>query len=730
MRKLRILFIALAWSGLLSDHILGAQKKALAIATSGGVSLGSYQSGLLYFANRLVEFNQSHEIKLVTGASAGGINSLLSVLDACSLESSSPQNNIFWNSWIPLGIDTLYVEEKVGRYNLLSRDKVDEILDLMEDQWRKGLRRDCEVVLSLSVTRASKYDLPLVERLSVPRMAETFMIKIQGRGPGRPAQVINYPFPDEKRIRLLLPFKYGVDNEVEKNFNIIRGLLSATAAFPLAFAPVPISYCIKKPLEKGLVCNEKDIQTDMFIDGGVFDNGPIRMAFNLAANGLEKTQKSWKWRSTKKQAIMLPKDIQFAFVDTNLKEYPTIRGEFSLDVDGIFEFIYRFFYQFISTARTKELASLIEEYPGYTSILATTRNYLPLASEPLMAFLGFFETDFRKFDFYAGMYDSYRHMIPYVSKGSIKEFIKRKGQRSQWEPLLCIISKFDKELALENHCAQVKDREFVTLLEVSMDRLAYYCSLKGHENFKSCDGFKRSPIAEIEYKNDFQYFMELLEFRKFRFKDLDQARENPSYGVIQIQEKLSEMNSKLAEKQPVGQGFALDTVFKPALNYIKYTPAQSTAYISFGSGLEAGFSHSLSRGSGFLGRMRLQGSFLLQGADTLFGGSRPVTTFTPMIGFEYESLYLSDEFTQYQFGVKGGHLFSSGDRYGGRDCDPIQSQSISYGCSQWVLGPTASITILERLKFHVFGQFYPWRRSGSNPFQLLFFFGYQFLDFL
>ncbi len=704
------------------------KKKALALTTSGGVSLGSYQSGLSYFSNQVVKFTQGHEFKLFTGASAGGINSFLTLLDSCAIEQSTPRSSIFWRSWIPLGIKTLYIPEKVGKYNLLSREQVEKILDLMEDQWRKGLRTDCEVVLSLSVTRANKYELPIVERLSVPRLAESFILKIKGRGAGIVPVIENYPFPDEKRIRLLLPFKYGGANEEKDNFAIMRELLSATAAFPLAFAPVPISYCIKRPLEKGTLCADEDVRTDKFIDGGVFDNGPIRMAFNLVANGLEYRSGHWNWRKNRKKVVGLPQDIQFAFVDTNLKEFPTLRDELSTKVDGIFDFLYRFLYQFITTARTKELASLIEEYPRYSSILATTKNYLPLASEPLLSFNGFFEEDFRKFDFYVGMYDSYRHLIPFDKRGGIKKFILEQRPKQEWLPLLCIISKFEKSISPKNPCDQIDDGNFKKLLNVSLDRLAYHCSLKEKMTYKSCHHFERDPVTEIEYKNDFQYFMELLDYHKFQFKDLDEARENPSYGVVQIENILTEMNGKLAQQQPTGQGFALQTIFKPALNYIKYTPSPSTAYLSLGSGIEAGFSHSLHNGVGFLGRIRLHGSLLYQGADTLFGGSRTISTVSPMLGFEYESYYLSNEFTQYQFGAKGGYLLSSGDDFGANPCDPLRSENISYACSQWVVGPTASVTLLERLKLHLFGQFYPRRRSGSKSFQLLFFFGYQFLD--
>lgn len=142
MRYFQHLIFILACLGIMDSHAQGVQKKALALTTSGGVSLGSYQSGLLYFSNQIVKFGQKHELKLVTGASAGGINSLLSIFDVCSLKNSSPHESIFWRSWIPLGIDTLYLPEKVGRYNLLSRDQVEKILDIMENQWKKGLRED------------------------------------------------------------------------------------------------------------------------------------------------------------------------------------------------------------------------------------------------------------------------------------------------------------------------------------------------------------------------------------------------------------------------------------------------------------------------------------------------------------------------------------------------------------------------------------------------------------
>ena len=399
IRGIGRVLVAIIGVSYLIGHPIFAKKikdvKGLSYTVSGGVSLGAYQSGLLYFGNTIVNSVEGYSIKIVTGASAGGINSLLSVIDYCSLEQKAPSESVYWKSWIPLGIDTLYDPKQVGKYNLFTRDQVELILDMMQTHWNKGLRKDCDVVMSVSVTRSSQYDLPVKGKLKVPRLAESFSFRIIGRGKGKAPLVENFPFPDIKRIRLLLPFNRDDDH----NFGIIRNLLSATAAFPLAFAPVPIDYCFKMSLDDSLNCEQEDTRTDTFLDGGVFDNGPIRKAFSFAGNGLVKRNGELKWSLQGKSSPKIPNGMSFLFVDTNLKEYPMLNKQDTQKSEGIFQFLYRFLNQFISTARSKEVAGLIEQFPHYADILVTTKNHLPLASEPLIAFNGFFETDFRKFDY-------------------------------------------------------------------------------------------------------------------------------------------------------------------------------------------------------------------------------------------------------------------------------------------------------------------------------------------
>ena len=75
------------------------------VTIAGGVSLGAYEAGLAYYAVELLRANAGMtEVKLATGASAGSVNSLLTLLQACSTAVPDPRQSLFWKTWIPLGL--------------------------------------------------------------------------------------------------------------------------------------------------------------------------------------------------------------------------------------------------------------------------------------------------------------------------------------------------------------------------------------------------------------------------------------------------------------------------------------------------------------------------------------------------------------------------------------------------------------------------------------------------
>ena len=60
----------------------------------------------------------------------------------------------------------------------------------------------------------------------------------------------------------------------------------------------------------------------------------------------------------------------------------------------------------VESAQARELGQLVNERADLSNRLHLAMSNLPKASEHLWAFIGFFEQDFRRFDFYVGMYDA------------------------------------------------------------------------------------------------------------------------------------------------------------------------------------------------------------------------------------------------------------------------------------------------------------------------------------
>ncbi|MDH5679559.1 MAG: patatin-like phospholipase family protein [Nitrospinota bacterium] len=100
----------------------GPEKRDYALTISGGISLGAYQAGfnwgfvsLLKRLNRDSAAKDSFNLRVVSGASAGNINAFLTALtwmekDDAPLRGNAQNitNNWFYNTWIPVGLDTLF----------------------------------------------------------------------------------------------------------------------------------------------------------------------------------------------------------------------------------------------------------------------------------------------------------------------------------------------------------------------------------------------------------------------------------------------------------------------------------------------------------------------------------------------------------------------------------------------------------------------------------------------
>ena len=101
---------AAALTALLGDPLAPALAAPLpaSMTIAGGVSLGAYEAGLVYYTLESLRANPGlTELKLATGASAGSVNGFMAVLQSCGPGVANPRQSLFWKAWIPLGLDNL-----------------------------------------------------------------------------------------------------------------------------------------------------------------------------------------------------------------------------------------------------------------------------------------------------------------------------------------------------------------------------------------------------------------------------------------------------------------------------------------------------------------------------------------------------------------------------------------------------------------------------------------------
>ena len=174
------IFVSLFLSvGLLTGNTEASTKNRhspFSIAISGGASKGAYEAGLNWSAIKIIG-EAKHlgnlaggqfflpEAVSITGASAGGINTLLSGLSWCSLAekdggiSNRIDANVFRDIWLRVDIDTLLPKRADSPSYLpddavLSRkDFLDAANELREKWGQAHFRKDCRVPLGVTVTK-------------------------------------------------------------------------------------------------------------------------------------------------------------------------------------------------------------------------------------------------------------------------------------------------------------------------------------------------------------------------------------------------------------------------------------------------------------------------------------------------------------------------------------------------------------------------------------------------
>lgn len=624
-----IIFILIIYS----QNIFAAEKRGFAL--SGGVSLGSYEGGIFYQLLQGDKAELQSNTKVVFGASAGSINGLFGILDLCGYRSMEREKSLLSRMWIPIGLNDLKTKDK-KTLSLLDRKAIEPLFQEVRERWKEGLNENCDVVFGAAVTRHS----PLIEEykpgLEIIRQPEFFMVRIKGQGKGKFPLVENYDRGNIDRYRTLLPVGETPARDVET----LLSLIQASSAFPGAFTPYPISFCFQKPGEPKRPCHTSNTKTEHFIDGGIYHNGPVGYAYDVL------------------EAVSGDRNFSVYYLNASAPlEGRKSESEDKREDDGVVQDFYHLLIDFAVQGRKFELTKSLESNPGLVKHLKTNIKLYPLVSEPLYAFLGFVEKDFRITDFYLGMRDGES-----ISDNRIQD---------------------QKYQCFKNYLEGDKTCKLDQNLKILIDLAKYR---KTH-TFKD--------------KTDFDLVFDYLAKHDFEFKDLGLKRKESKYGKVYFKQRLTDMLNDLVKKQPEKQHRTLGFVVRPGLNFLHYTPPEDYYTALYGSSLEFGFSKIIPTENFATHSFRLNYTLMVNGFSSFFSRAQDIWAITPLIGLEYEPVKMNNAIWQWRAGARIGYVLSPRDDLGRGECDPDLVQESSAACTGATLHLLGAVSVFELLRMQI-----------------------------
>lgn len=742
------------WRHSPANAILPKRVDVLALTISGAVSLGAYEAGQLYFlVEMLARSPGSARLLVATGASAGSANALVSATHACR-GSTPPDSSLGYRVWVPVGLEQLFDPERATSRSLFVRDAMNTGFSVLSNEWKRGLPGDCDFVVGIAATREMGLDVQLAEGLIVPRQSERFVFRVRGRD-GHVPVFSNYVEPNQSFERPLLPFSEGTDITGEGDFSAVREAVLASTAFPVAFAPQSVSHCLtnpdpegKPPTKRPPTC-ARPTRRDAFLDGGVFDNSPLGSAHHVARDGLVTTKDGKvSFRDAPTGGHGDTPQVLYGFVDPDLTDYPlfTPPEQRAQKDDPLLDILTSLGGQMLSTTRGQQLAELAETTPNALRRLWLIQGNYPPISGLLGAFFGFFERDFRDFDFHLGTYDSFTELREMGSvlgaESGVAEVVDRFHGKpsdvpSSFRKLGCLLAHFEpREYAhLGSLCSGAELKNFRVLLQTTIDRLWSNCRQLPRESLArtshaACRRAQKGepyPVVDPSFhvegsrgpttsESDFDYTLRLLGDYGFHFRDLGLDASESQLGRRAVRRKLADMVEALADAQPDFADRAIVlTGGRAVVNSIEYEPPIFRGYALLGTSIAGGILHRA------FDRHELYFNVdaRLNNIRTLVTDRTDMFAATVSAGFEFSLLPLSGSVLQSSLGVRAGYQMSGNDSFGFERCSDQAGAADPRNCSQFVVHAPVNLTLLERVRFNLTPLFYPVPESfGHRPFDL------------
>lgn len=680
----------------------------VAMVISGGASLGVYEAGYTYALGEVLK-RQGTPLRVATGASAGSGNALLTVLNSCSPANDFPTRDLGYRFWLAQQFDSLFQPEASTAISaLVATPGLTDLRRLLDDIWRSGLPGSCDVSLGIPVTRLAPLDVPLQGRLTVPRQLLYFTLRIQGRGEGVPPVIQNTVSPGSVAPQLLLPVASNPGTQGRQDLDRLVEVIGASGAFPFAFPPVTLGYCLY-PEVSADQCHEAD-HHDRFIDGGVFDNVPLGLAGRLS------------WRDTAAAS-----STRFIYLAPGLRAYPVPVPQAVARKLSVFSHGTAIGQGFFRQAFNTELFALLETRSGVLDpgrmFVASSR--LPQASSFLGNFFGLFEREFRRFDYYLGMYDALEDVASWDAFPSARgrQALEPLLTTPEWLPLQCLRAWYDSTAtAPPPDCGGDGVRDFRILAQVAIDRVYSQCRelsleqrasrIANYHCRRAADGLLPPRIAEpvlvldstrvlrdtTGKETELDYNLRLLTAHGFHFRDLGLSREKAG-GVRRVLARhLRDMIGALADRQPtLAQRSAL-RLGRLAVGTIYYEPPPSWWYVVVGTAEEFGRSNAVPWMPDWL---RLDAAVRIEGIVSLLTRDPDRFAVALFAGPDIELRPLTRLKHMVTIAPRVGYQFAQGDGFHSRSCTASGTHGDGRDCSQLILQAATSVIALEHVRLQV-----------------------------
>lgn len=609
--------------------------EAYAITVSGGVTLGSHEAGYLYVMSEALKRSGRAVVPMTTGASAGSANGLATALASCSPTVDDPASTYLYDLWVPRGIDEGIRPEEATRTSLFTQAPLLDGLAAFDRLWAEGLPESCDVAVAIPVTRLEALPVRLNPDLALPRQTFRFAFRIQGRGAGVTPRIDNLVDPGAVVPQLLLPLT-GEASDLD----LVRTVISASAAFPIAFPPVQIDYCTAEMDADDPTACPAATDTALFVDGGVFDNIPLRTAHRMTQASLVQADGRPTWTTDDNDPRPAWPGVRHIYIDPVIRGYPE-RPQGLVDVEdiGLSAYLATFTTGFIEHARSAELYTLAEERPDVMASTFVTYSRFPQASGFVSDFVGAFDESFREWDFTLGMVDAWLDLermegrAPLAGRRALAPLLDTEA----WAPMACLASWTDPSMTeYRDRCDGDDKLKLRILTQVALDRVYSECRGQDPEtvdawNHDACSRAARGELPPELVPNDFDepsehlreegegefsHFLRLLAAYDFALDDLGVSADRARFAPSAMADALVPAIDAMAKQQPdIASQRLLEVVGRQGLG-LAFAPPSDPAhlYALTGTQFELGSSIRLNEDAPWL---RLNAALQMDGVLSL-----------------------------------------------------------------------------------------------------------------